>query len=107
MSGFPEEVPADPASAYSAREYPVWNTGPSPGFGPHQRCSRLTGNRQKEWVVCVDMSWQRRINKALVRFTGFQVNRVGNQGTPTRSSAPAKAARSEEHTSELQSRENL
>lgn len=38
------------------------------------------------------MSWQRRINKALVRFTGFQVNRVGNQGTSTKSSAPAKAA---------------
>lgn len=34
------------------------------------------------------MSWQRKINKALVRFTGIQINRVGNQGivkapTPT------------------------
>lgn len=45
------------------------------------------------WVVCVAMSWQRRINKALVRFTGFQVNRVGNQGISTApSSAPARAA---------------
>ncbi len=26
------------------------------------------------------MSWQRKINKALVRFTGIQINRVGNQG---------------------------
>jgi len=39
------------------------------------------------------MSWQRKINKALVRFTGFQVNRVDNQGiakapapTPTKPS---------------------
>ncbi|WP_219501569.1 sulfotransferase family protein [Nonomuraea ceibae] len=36
------------------------------------------------------MSWQRKINKALVRFTGFQVNRVGNQGI-TKAAAPAPA----------------
>ncbi|MFB4292548.1 sulfotransferase [Nonomuraea sp. ATR24] len=36
------------------------------------------------------MSWQRKINKALVRFTGFQVNRVGNQGI-AKAAAPAPA----------------
>lgn len=38
------------------------------------------------------MSWQRKLNKALVRFTGFQVNRVGNKGIAAASTAPAKAA---------------
>ncbi|MGW0483302.1 sulfotransferase family protein [Nonomuraea sp. NPDC003214] len=42
------------------------------------------------------MSWQRKINKALVRFTGFQVNRVGNQGiTKAAAPAPAKPAEAE------------
>ncbi|MEU4571126.1 sulfotransferase [Nonomuraea sp. NPDC023979] len=36
------------------------------------------------------MSWQRKISKALVRFTGFQVNRVGNQGI-AKAAAPAPA----------------
>ncbi|WP_049560640.1 sulfotransferase family protein [Nonomuraea sp. SBT364] len=40
------------------------------------------------------MSWQRKINKALVRFTGFQVNRVGNQGI-TKAPAPAPATPAE------------
>lgn len=40
------------------------------------------------------MSWQRRINKALVRFTGFQVNRVGNQGIK-KAVTPAPARKSE------------
>ncbi|WP_336207405.1 sulfotransferase family protein [Nonomuraea sp. LPB2021202275-12-8] len=35
------------------------------------------------------MSWQRKFNKALVRFTGFQVNRVGNPGI-TQAPTPAK-----------------
>jgi hypothetical protein len=55
--------------------------------------ARFSGNYQEEWVFSLCMSWQRKINKALVRFTGFQVNRVGNEGiaqapapTPTKQS---------------------
>ncbi|MET7999790.1 sulfotransferase family protein [Nonomuraea glycinis] len=36
------------------------------------------------------MSWQRKINKALVRFTGIQIHRVGNQGI-VKASAPTPA----------------
>ncbi len=40
--------------------------------------------------MSLGMSWQRKINKALVRFTGIQIHRVGNQGI-VKASAPTPA----------------
>jgi hypothetical protein len=42
----------------------------------------LPGNCQERRVVCLGMNWQRHVNKALVRFTGFQIERVGNAPSP-------------------------
>src|SRR5690606_21463525 len=80
--------PADPRND-SRSEIPE-HPGPAGPWSVH--VTGLPGTCQKGWVVSFGMSWQRKLNKALVRFTGFQVNRVGNKGIAAASTAPAKAA---------------
>src|SRR5690606_9354441 len=80
--------PADPRND-SRSEIPE-HPGPAGPWSVH--VTGLPGTCQKGWVVSFGMSWQRKLNKALVRFTGFQVNRVGNKGIAAASTAPVKAA---------------
>lgn len=54
--------------------------------------SEHTVKCQESRIACLAMNWQRKANDALVRLTGFQLNRVGKVGSTAAGRSPAPKA---------------